>query len=162
MNFIKRIPFKKISLALIAVLIICQFFTIDKTNPTSDKSLDFGNVTSASAELSMILKASCYDCHSNEIKYPWYTNIAPISWWIKNHINEGTEELNFSIFGSYKSRRQDKKLKECIEIIYEGEMPMSSYTLIHRDASLTNDQKETLINFFTSLRNYESDQPKKP
>ncbi len=157
---LKKITFKNSLLTIIILLIIFQFFRIDKTNPPLDPAMDIAVVAQMPAELNNMIKESCYDCHSNEVKYPWYTNVAPLSWWIKHHINEGREELNFSEWGTYKSRRIDKKLKECAEMLEEGEMPLSSYTLIHGEAKLSEAQKSQLIAWFNSQRNFESDQPK--
>lgn len=99
-----------------------------------------------------ILKTSCYDCHSNNSYYPWYASIQPVSLWLSDHINEGKNELNFSEFGSYSIRRQYRKLEEINEQVKEGEMPLSSYTLIHRNAALNPDQKISIANWTTSLR----------
>jgi hypothetical protein len=158
---LKKIPLKKIGFGLIGVLIICQFFRIDKKYASIDPAMEFITVSAAPQEIASLLKTSCYDCHSNEVKYPWYTNVAPVSWWIKNHVNEGSRHLNFSIWGTYNGRRQDKKLKECVEMIEEDDMPMTSYTLIHGDAALNKEQKEKLVTWFNSIRTHESDKPKK-
>lgn len=157
---LKKITLKNSLLTIFILLIIFQFFRIHKTNPPLDAAMDIVVVAQMPAELHTLIKASCYDCHSNEVKYPWYTNVAPLSWWIKHHINEGREELNFSEWGTYKSRRIDKKLKECAEMLEEGEMPLSSYTLIHGEAKLSEAQKAQLIAWFNSQRNFESDKPK--
>lgn len=153
----RTIPVKKILIASGVVLVLIQLIRIDKSKPASDPAKDFITVTAAGPEVASLLKASCYDCHSNESTYPWYTNIAPVSWWIKHHINEGRAELNFSEWADYPSRRRDHKLEECVEMIEEGEMPMSSYTLIHKEAELNAEQKAKLTAFFNSLRTYESD-----
>lgn len=138
---------------------VIQLFRIDKTNKVSAPEIDFMVMTHADAEMAGILKTSCYDCHSNEIKYPWYTNIAPVSWWIKHHINEGSGHLNFSEWGNYASRKADHKLEECVEMVESGEMPMSSYTLLHGEAKLSKEQQTRLIDWFNSLRTHESDKP---
>ena len=95
-----------------------------------------------------MLKETCYDCHSNETKYPWYSNIAPISWLVADHRNEARHHLNFSIWGDYSQKRKDHKLEECIEMVQEGEMPMDSYTWFHPEAKLTEDQKQYLLEWF--------------
>ena len=149
---LKKITIKKIVIVIIGLLLISQLFRINKTTKPVDTTTDFISVTQANSEIASILKTSCYDCHSNQPVYPWYTNIAPLSWWIKNHINEGSEHLNFSEWGTYKLKRKDHKLEECLEMIEEGEMPMSSYTLIHGNAKLNDAQKTLLINWFKGLR----------
>lgn len=142
---------KKIILGLVILLVLIQFIRIDKTNPPVDKAKDFITLTQPSDEVKGILINSCYDCHSNESTYPWYTNVAPVSWWVKNHINEGREHLNFSEWGNYTEKRQQHKLDECIEEVHEGEMPLSTYTLIHKTAALSPAQQETLNTWITTL-----------
>jgi len=156
----KQFKFKKIMLYLFMIFILIQVFRIDKTNAPADPGKDIITVTQAAPEISGILRTSCYDCHSNESTYPWYTNIAPFSWWIKHHMDEGRDELNFSEWGDYKERRKDHKLKESIEMVEEGEMPLSSYTLMHGEAELSKEQQTALVKWFTGLRTYESDKPK--
>lgn len=148
----KYLTFKKISLFLLFVFILIQFIRIDKTNAAVNPQDDFLTISSANSEVSKVIKSSCYDCHSNESTYPWYTNIAPVSWWVKNHINEGRDELNFSIWASYSEKRKNHKLEECIEMIEEGEMPMSSYTIMHGEAKLTDAQKLELVDFFKAIK----------
>lgn len=110
------------------------------------------NVEQVPTEIAGILKTSCYDCHTNESLYPWYTNIAPVSWWIKKHINEGRDELNFSEWGSYSLRRKDHKLDEIVEMIDEEEMPLKSYLITHGDASLSAAQKTQLVEWAKAAR----------
>lgn len=143
---------KKILLGLAAVLLILQFFQIDKTNPEYDASQDFMTMYPPSAEVASILKTACYDCHSYETEYPWYTYTQPLAWWIDDHINHGRDELNFSEFGSYNPRRADHKLDEGIELVEEAEMPLPSYTWAHGDARLTDSQRAAITNWFRELR----------
>lgn len=149
----KHLTFKKISLALIVILILIQFIRIDKTTQPIDVTKDFIALTSANSDVANTLKIACYDCHSDQPVYPWYTNIAPVSWWIKNHIDEGSHHLNFSVWGDYKDKRKHHKLEECIEMVEEGEMPMASYTWMHKEAKLTDAQKLQLVEFFIGLKN---------
>ncbi len=144
--------FKKIIIAILVVLVLIQFIRVDKNNPTVDMNKDFVTITHADPEVTTILKNSCYDCHSNESYYPWYTNFAPFSWWIKHHINEGREHLNFSIWGTYEPKKSEHKLDECIEMLEENEMPLSSYTIMHGQAKLSVEQRSKLINFFRGLK----------
>jgi hypothetical protein len=143
---------KKILIALLVVLVVLQFFQIDKTNPAVDESKDFLKTQNTPQEIASIIKTSCYDCHSNQSNYPLYSYVQPAGWFLKGHIDEGREELNFSTFTDYELKRQDHKLEECIEYIEKDEMPLGSYTLVHRDAALTEAQKNTLIDYFKSVR----------
>jgi hypothetical protein len=142
---------KKIILSLFVILLAMQLIRIDKTNPPVVSSKDFINVTHPSKEVEALLTTACYDCHSNTTQYPWYTNVAPVSWWLKNHINEGREHLNFSEWNDYDAEQKAHKVEEMIEEIKEGEMPLSSYTITHSDANLSLNQREQLIKFLSSI-----------
>lgn len=153
----KKSKSKKIILLLFIVFILMQFFRIDKTTPEIEASKDFISINSPSNEVKTLIMSACYDCHSYETKYPWYSEIAPVSWWTKHHVDEGREELNFSNWGDYSPKKVDHKLEECAEEVEEGEMPLSSYTITHGEAKLSKEQKETLETYFKSLRDFSSD-----
>ena len=95
-----------------------------------------------------ILKSVCYDCHSNNTHYPWYSNIQPVALFLNRHIVEGKKELNFDEFGSYTRRRQQSKLKAIANQVRDGEMPLSSYSILHKDARLTSGQRDYIITYF--------------
>ena len=143
---------KRILLGLLAVFVIMQFFRIDKTNPPVDASKDFIKLNNPPAEVAQILSSVCYDCHSHETKYPWYTNIAPVSWWVKGHINHGRGDLNFSKWADYDAKRKDHKLEECYEELEKKAMPLKSYTWAHSNARLTDEQRALMVDWFKSLR----------
>lgn len=147
MKFITR---KNILIALLVIFAIMQFFRIDKTNPPVVESLDFINITQPTTEIATMLKAACYDCHSHEARYPWYADIAPVSWWIKGHIDHGIEELNFSEWGKYSKDKADHKLEESYEKVEKKEMPITPYLITHADARLTEEQRAQLVTFFKS------------
>jgi hypothetical protein len=143
-----KFTLKRISVVLLVIFCLIQVFRINKTTIPVNEQTDFMAVTQTNPEVTTILKNACYDCHSNQPTYPWYTNVAPVSWWIKNHINEGSKHLNFSIWQTYTTKRKDHKLEECVEMIEEGEMPLNSYTWMHPEAKLTDAQKQLLIDWF--------------
>ena len=143
---------KKVLWILIAVLIIIQFITVDTTNPPVQKNKDFLEMTKAPSEIGHILKNACYDCHSDETKYPWYFNVAPVSWILKNHVNEARRHVNFSTWGNYTTERQAKKLDHCSEMINEGEMPLEAYIMMHSEAKLNEVQKKELTDYFDSTK----------
>lgn len=143
---------KKILIGLAVIVVVIQFFRIDKTNPPVQEELDFVTITNPPAEVASMIRSACYDCHSFESTYLWYSNIAPISWWTKHHVNEAREELNFSEWGTFSAKRKDHKLEECVEEIEEGEMPLKPYTWTHGDAKLSPEQKEMLITWLKELR----------
>lgn len=148
----KRFTLKNIAIFLIFLLLIIQSFRIDKTIQSVDPAKDFIVLTSANTEVTNTLKIACYDCHSNQASYPWYTNIAPFSWWVKHHIDEGSHHLNFSEWGTYSEKRKNHKLDECFEMVEEGEMPLESYTWMHKEAKLSDAQKQELVEFFKAVR----------
>ncbi|WP_370899956.1 heme-binding domain-containing protein [Chryseobacterium gossypii] len=139
---------KKVLVVILVAFIIIQFFPIDKTNPPVNPGMDFLKIKHTPSGTAAIIRTSCYDCHSNETTYPWYSNIAPASWLLKKHIDEGRRELNFSTFAMYEPKRQAHKLQECIEMIEKEKMPLDSYFLGHQNAKLTSDQRQELIRYF--------------
>ncbi len=143
---------RKILLGIAAVLLILQFFQIDKTNPEADPALDFMNIHNPPGQIASMLKTACYDCHSYHTRYPWYTYTQPLAWWIEDHIDHGREELNFSEWATYSDRRADHKLEEAVEYTLNEEMPLPSYLIAHGDADLSDEQRKILADWFESLR----------
>lgn len=99
------------------------------------------------------LERACYDCHSDNTHYPWYAQVQPVGWWLASHVNDGKQELNFSVFGSYSVRRQAKKLDHIADEMTNRTMPLRSYTWIHRDARLTSEQVRAVTDWTDALRN---------
>jgi hypothetical protein len=139
---------KKILVVILVAFVIIQFFPIDKTVPAPTPGMDFLKIKNVKPEIAQLINNSCYDCHSNETRYPWYSGIAPASWFVKNHINNGRKHLNFSTFAVYEPKQQIHKLEECVEMIEKKEMPLDSYFLGHQDAKLTDEQRKILIDYF--------------
>ncbi len=135
---------KKILLALLVILIIIQFVQPVRNKGGLAMPNDISKVIDMPNNVQGILKKACYDCHSNNTNYPWYTNIQPLHWFMNYHIQSGKEELNFNEFSSYTPRRQQNKLRAIENSLRDGTMPLSSYTLIHRNAIL-NEAEKTLI-----------------
>ncbi|BAO56096.1 hypothetical protein NMS_2087 [Nonlabens marinus S1-08] len=98
------------------------------------------------------MQVSCYDCHSNNTEYPWYSRIQPTAWYLENHIQEGKDELNFNEWDTYSSRRKNSKLRSIINQIESGEMPLDSYTLIHGGARLDSTAVKEIIGYMDSLK----------
>jgi cytochrome c553 len=138
--------------ALLMLLLVLQFFQINKTNPEIKPGEDFLVINKTEASTAKLLKDACYDCHSHETKYPWYTNVVPLSWWIKKHIVKGREELNFSTWATYTAKKADHKLEESIEMLEEKKMPLKSYVIAHSEAKLSADQIKQLSDYFRSQR----------
>ena len=136
---------KKFGLAVLAVFIAIQFIRPTRNAGKADSPTDILHAVSVPAEVAVLLKAACYDCHSNNTTYPWYAHIQPLAWYLAHHIDEGKRELNFSEFGSYSKRRQANKLTAIARQVEEGAMPLSSYTMLHPAARLTAAQKNQII-----------------
>lgn len=136
---------KKVLMGVFAFLLLAQLVRPDFQNPSADPSLDFAKTANPPADVVASLKKACYDCHSNETKWPWYSQIAPISWWTANHVAEGREHLNFSTFGQLSPGDRAEMLGEAGEAIQEGEMPMSSYLWMHSEAKLSATEKQALL-----------------
>ena len=143
---------KKILIGLLIVLIIAQFFQPPHNNGQADGPNDLAHAVIVPAPVHSLLKTACYDCHSDQTNYPWYSKITPVNWWLKNHIDDGKKELNFSHFASYDAKRRDKKLHEIIETVKEHEMPLPSYLWIHNEAELTDEQRRQITDWASSVR----------
>ena len=139
--------FKKILIVLLVVFIIIQFFRPKKNVQTTISSNDIVAHMAVPTNVQNILYKACYDCHSNNTTYPWYAEVQPAAWWLDDHIKEGKKELNFNEFASFRLRRQFHKLEEITEVVKSKEMPLESYTVIHSDADLTQEERETLISW---------------
>jgi len=143
---------KKSFFGIILLVVIIQFFRIDKTNPVSDPGVDMFVVENVPDDVQTLLKTSCFECHSSSTRYPWYTNIAPVSWWVKHHIDEARDELNFEEWGTYSEKKKAHKLEEIEEMIEEKEMPLPSYLWIHDEAKLSKQEQKKLIIWAKNLR----------
>lgn len=131
----------KVLLGLAVALLAIQLIRPEKTNPPITREVE------APAEVKVLLERACYDCHSNETKWPWYSNVAPVSWLVAHHVDEGRRELNFSEWDAYDDKRRAHKLEETEEMISRGEMPEALYVLGHREANLTDAEKKLLIDW---------------
>jgi hypothetical protein len=140
---------KKLIIIIGSLFLILQLFPISK-NQSKEFSKDISTIEKITPDVKNILQSSCYDCHSNNSNYPIYASIQPIAWWLQHHIDEGKEELNFSEFAGYSPRRRFHKLEEIKEQIVENEMPLYSYTIVHTQAKLSEQQKSILINWVNS------------
>ncbi|QEC69722.1 cytochrome C [Panacibacter ginsenosidivorans] len=141
----KRI--KKISLVLLVLLIAIQFLHPARNESLQQLPTDIATNYKVPDSVFRILKTACYDCHSNNTRYPWYSNIQPMAWMMANHISNGKEELNFSEFGGYSIRRQTSKFKSIADQVKDDAMPLWSYELMHKDANLSDDEKKLIMNW---------------
>jgi len=142
---------KKILIGLSAAVLVIQFIHPDKNISNTVTADDFNNIYPIPDSVQIILKRACYDCHSDNTIYPWYNKIQPVAWWLDHHINEGKKELNFSEFGKRPLAKRAKKIRKIAKEIQKGDMPLDSYTWIHKDAILTETEKNMVINWANNL-----------
>jgi hypothetical protein len=143
-------------LKIIAIILLLAFVGIQFIPTTHNQSdivpaTDLMETYNVPEKVEVIFKTSCYDCHSNNTIYPWYNKIQPVSWIMEGHIKEGKSELDFSEFGSYSERRQKSKFKSILSQVKDGEMPLSSYTLMHREAKLSENEKKALEDWINKM-----------
>ena len=144
---------KKIKSILIIIgifLIAIQFIRPEKNNGGYDQIANFKKDTKPSEEVFSILKKQCFDCHSNQTKYPWYAEISPISLWLDDHIVQGKKKFNMSKWNAYSLKKKDHKLEELIEEVEKGEMPLNSFTWIHGE--LSENDKNLLLKWAALAR----------
>ena len=150
----------KILLAILIVLIVIQFIQPARNKSGQVLATDMAAMYKMPDTVQAILKTACYDCHSNNTNYPWYTYVQPVGWMLANHIRNGKEELNFSEFGSYTARRQRSKLKAIANQVKDGDMQLYSYTIMHKSARLTEEQKQLIIEWAQKTKdNIEQNNP---
>lgn len=138
---------KKILLVLLAVLVIIQFIHPEKNQTTGKQTAYIGTAFNIPGEVKVILEKACNDCHSNNTRYPWYSKLQPVDWWMTNHVNEGKKELNLDEFTRRSLRSQYHKFEEIADQVKKNEMPLDSYTWIHKDAILSETEKNTIISW---------------
>ncbi len=133
-------------------LIVIQFFPITLNESDTVPQSDFMVENQVPATIKNRLQVSCYDCHSNNTDYPRYSKIQPAAWYLEDHIQDGKDELNFNEWAEYSDRRKNSKLRSIISQIEEDKMPLDSYTLIHKDAILSDEDKRVIIDYMTALK----------
>lgn len=144
---------KRVLFYLAGILVLAQAIRPSRTAEPIDPSADLISVSRPSSEVEGILRMACYDCHSGQPRYPWYVNVTPVNWWLQGHINEGREHFDVSAWGRVSAEKRAHWAEEAMEMIEEGEMPLNSYTWTHREARLTDDQRQQLAAFFQPFTN---------
>ena len=124
---------------IVAVLLLSQVIRIDRSNPPARSDI------SAGPAVQPILRRVCYNCHSNETVWPWYSGVAPVSWLVGNDVKEGRLHVNFSEWGSYDSGTQSHKLRGIAEEVRAGEMPPWYYSIMHREARLNPSERSQIL-----------------
>jgi hypothetical protein len=136
----------KVLLALAVVIIGIQLVPVKRDNPPVTAAI------STTAEVQEVLETSCYDCHSNLTRWPWYSRVAPVSWLVSDDVSEGRDELNFSEWGDYSARRKHHKMEKVEELVTEKEMPLKIYLPLHPEARLTEAEARTLVDWSRAER----------
>ena len=144
--------FKRLLLFLLVVFIFIQFFHPVKNKSASPEPNNIAMKYHIPPRVQIILENSCYDCHSNNTRYPWYNNIQPVAWWLNDHIKSAKEALNFSEFSSYPINEQYKRFDDLNDEVKKGDMPLPSYTWIHRSSILSDSERLLIANWVLSTR----------
>lgn len=144
---------KKILLGFAVLFLALQLIrptkNISTTPPGKD---DFIVRLAPPPEVKQLLQTGCYDCHSNNTRYPWYAEIQPGGWWLRKHIDDGNREFSFSAFGSHSIKKQSARIDAMIDVISDHSMPLKSYTWIHRDAVFTDAQVKLLTTWLAAAQ----------
>ena len=143
---------KKILLGLIVLGVGIQFIRPAKNLSATPEKTDLLVLHTAPAEVKHLLLMGCYDCHSENTRYPWYAEIQPLAWWLDAHVRDGKREFNFSTFGDLSAKKKASRLEEVIDQIGSRKMPLKSYTLVHRDAIFTDPQVKAINDWLESVR----------
>ena len=136
----------------VLLFLLAQLIRPSRANPPLDESQTIQARTQMTPEVTAIFERSCRDCHSNKTVWPWYTNVAPISWFIANHVSEGRHSLNLSEWGRLDRDKQDRKLRQICDEIQDGVMPLSTYTPLHPGSKLSEQDKKTLCEWTDAER----------
>ena len=132
------------AVVLLVVFLLIQVKRPDRTNPPVNQAAVYTAHLSVPEDVKSIISRACYDCHSNETTWPWYSNVAPVSWLVAHDVEEGRRHLNFSEWGTYKKGRMIKKLSEIEGEVTDNSMPMPKYLKMHPEAVLTAADRERL------------------
>lgn len=140
-------------IVLLSILVVIQFVQPARNESVQASTTGIATVINVPDNVQAILQNSCYDCHSNNTRYPWYASLQPGAWWMASHIDEGKGELNFDDFANYSKRKQLSKLKAMHGSIEDESMPLPSYTFLHRDAILSKNEQKLLKDWIDVSRN---------
>ena len=154
----KKIIKKILFIGLIIFLLMQLYQPARNLGYEQDITTNFTKMYNVPKNAEAILRTSCYDCHSNNTNYPWYANIQPVRFFMEHHIKEAKEDLNFDEWGKYSKRKQENKLDRIVKQIKSDEMPLASYTLIHKNARLTTVQKEEIMDWLSKIKDSISSQ----
>src|SRR4051812_39271668 len=138
---------RRILLYLVMAVVVIQFYRPAKTNPAEVPEKNMKTALHVPAEVDATLARSCNDCHSYKTVWPWYSNVAPVSWFVISDVDDGRRHMNFSEWAQYTPERQQGKLSQICEEIDKGEMPLKQYTWIHTETPLDSNQRKTVCDW---------------
>ena len=154
----KKIIKKILFIGLIIFLLMQLYQPARNESFEQDITANFTKVYNVPKNVEAIVRTSCYDCHSNNTNYPWYSNVQPVGFFMEHHIKEAKEDLNFDEWGKYSKRKQENKLDRIVKQIKSDEMPLASYTLINKNARLTTVQKKEVMDWISKIKDSISSQ----
>ena len=143
---------KWFAVAVAIIFVGIQFVRPERINPPVVAAHALESHVSVPPEVKGVLTRACSDCHSNETRWPWYSNVAPASWFLADHVEEGRDNMNFSTWSSYQRRQAEGLLDQVCKEVQHGAMPLRSYTLLHPDAKLSEADVKTLCDWANSER----------
>lgn len=143
--------FKKMLFWFLVGFALIQFIPTDKVNEPVDHQVNFTDVKRTPRKIKQLIKGACYDCHSNETVYPGYAYVAPVSWSVKSHVNEGREHLNFSVWENYNKDLKKSMLEKAAQTIQNKSMPMPGYIVYHKEANLSEAERTLLVQYFQEM-----------
>lgn len=135
---------KLAALSLVVLFISVQFVRPNRTNPPFEQQRTIESRVRVTPEVAAIFERACKDCHSNRTEWPWYAQVAPVSWYVVEHVEHGRRNLNFSEWAIYEREQADWLLGAICKTAERGRMPLSSYTRLHRAARLSPADVQTL------------------
>lgn len=135
------------AIVILLLFIAAQAYRPDLSGPPVDETKTMRATAQLTPEVGAIFDRACNDCHSSKTAWPWYSQVAPVSWWLKSHVDQGRRELNFSEWGTYSQRKATVKLKEICEQVESGEMPLKSYLPMHPAAKLSDADKKLICDW---------------
>lgn len=151
---------KKIGWALLFVLIVAQFFGPEKNEGDLTSLTTFIEETNLPDEIHKMMKESCFDCHSSSTRYPWYSSITPVNYWMADHVKVGSKKLNFSKWAEYSLKKKEHKMEELFEEVEKKNMPLDSYTWTHSEANFTDAQVKLMVDWAKGVQSNYKEQLK--
>ncbi len=147
-----RRALKRLSITLVVLLAAIQMYRPERSNPPTDPEMRIEAAHPMTPGLSGVWNRACRDCHSNDTVWPWYSNVAPVSWFVTGHVDHARRHMNVSEWGKYDKGEASSRLKKMCEFSRERTMPLSSYRLIHRNARLSDDDIDEICSWAAATR----------